>query len=312
MGVSLNFYPQLDDKLYNMIGYSKELYKASYTNENTTCKLELENSDGTHIFEVRDDKCCWEPDTFNLKLNQTYIINNPEFLFGKDGIVCENAEIGLAVLWMSKTSNQRGVEIISTINKNSIHPLKSNLNIEFDKGQIKGQIRLRTVLYLKNKGIPQSGEEYLCNIEGAILGELDEDEFIIDGNGSVFPIVQVDQQSSPLWWVNCDWQDPMIDEFSEENVRICLNSAHPNFKKLNIEKGLKESPLLLEIIASAIQIIIEKIKDSEDINEILSGNGFDEGSIAAAVYYFKETFDLDISSSERLAISLRKYLDNRI
>ena len=52
---------------------------------------------------------------------------------------------------------------------------------------------------------------------GTILGVLDETKVIIDGNGSLFPIHMVSNLTEPLWWVQCNWEDPTQDSFTDDN-----------------------------------------------------------------------------------------------
>ena len=98
--------------------------------------------------------------------------------------------------------------------------------------------------------------------------------------------------------------------FSEENVCIILNSAHANYEMLKIDTSLKESQLLIEIISSALQIIVQSVKDSvgNDWNKIISGQGFDSRSIAEIVYFFISKFEWDVSTANSLSLSLRKFL----
>jgi hypothetical protein len=164
---------------------------------------------------------------------------------------------------------------------------------------------------LKNPGVSLDHEKHLANTAGVLLGTFDQFTIILDGNGSMFPIVEVFEPSQPLWWVRCDWTDPLIDRF-DEDIQICLNGCHPNYKLLKTESGLKGSPLLIEIIASALQIIVEKLKESEYWEDIISGRNYEQGSIAEAANYFITNFQWDTHSSERLALTIRKDLESRI
>ncbi|KMJ57114.1 hypothetical protein AB685_16960 [Bacillus sp. LL01] len=315
MSIQLNFFPVLTQDLFEKIGYELGLFELSYTSGGFSNALDAVPADSTgrnSQLQVRDEKNVWEPDGFNLCVKRSYTINVPKFLFGENGIAGGEDEIGIALLWTSKASNQRGIHIIADFNSKTPFPYTFNLNKEFPAGQLKGSISLQTVLYMKTTGIREPNEIHLANKAGIILGVLDEYTLVIDGNGSVFPIVEVSEPSQPLWWVNCQWNDPTEDAFDEESVRICINKAHANYKIIKMEGGLKESPLLLDIIASALQIIIQKVRESDYWEEIKKGEDLEPGSIGQAVNYFITTFNWDVHSPESLALSIRKDFDNRI
>ncbi|MBP3966254.1 hypothetical protein [Paenibacillus lignilyticus] len=314
MSTALNLFPVLSDELMVKIGFEAGNYEFKYhinglehplTSSSYDTQARLDN------IQISDERSEWTPDIHDLSIKRTYTINNPVFLFGVNGIVAEDAEIGIALMWASKTSNQRGVKVIGGIRKNS-GGIVFDFETVFPPGQLKGSMGFETILFLKEPGLRKDTERHLANSTGITLGSLDICHIIIDGNGSVFPIVEVEEKSQPLWWVKCDWTDPMGDRFEEENVRICINKAHPNYSLLKLEDGFKESPLLIDIIASALQIIIQKVKESEFWNEIVSGQNFESGSVAEAINYFLNTFNWNPYSPEDLALSIRRDFDSRI
>ena len=105
--------------------------------------------------------------------------------------------------------------------------------------------------------------------------------------------------------------DAMQDKFESENVEIRLNKAHPNYDALKIETSMVESPLFLEVISSALMVIVESAKESlgEDWDTVLSGTGFESGSIAEAIYYFVTRLQWDISSPAKLLASIKEFFE---
>ena len=68
---------------------------------------------------------------------------------------------------------------------------------------------------------------------------------------------------------------------------------------------------LSEIMASAIQIIIEKIRGNPgDWEKIMSDRDFLPGSIAQILQYMRQSFDWDFTSPEELAKDIRAYTYN--
>ncbi|GIP42370.1 hypothetical protein J45TS6_08290 [Paenibacillus sp. J45TS6] len=314
MSTALSLFPVITEELENKIAVEASRYKFYYLEENEYHILECETDAQlqNNSYQIIDQRGQWDPERHALYLEKKYFINNPHFLFGENGVASKDAEIGLAVMWSSKTSNQRGINHIGSF-RNSSDEVELSLETEFKAGSLRGSIHLETILYLKDPGKLTEKEKHLADTSGVILGRLDSDIIIIDGNGSIFPIVEVEHKSRPLWWVECDWADPMADAFDEENVRICINKKHKNYKVLKLaNENIGQSPLLIEIISTAVQIIIQKVRESESWTEIKNGVNFDSGSIAQAVHYFLNTFEWDVNSPEDLAISIRQDLETRI
>ena len=95
---------------------------------------------------------------------------------------------------------------------------------------------------------------------------------------------------------------------------MIFNQAHPNYSLLKVDAGMNGSPFLVDVLASALQIIIWKAVESVgyDIDRIVNpSSSVAPGSILDAVHYFLKTFEWDVSSPERLAESIRKDFDGR-
>jgi hypothetical protein len=89
-------------------------------------------------------------------------------LFGPNGIACNNAKLGIALMWTSPDSKQRGVIPIGEI-ENSQRDLEFELNYEFSEAQLRGSVEFSTIIYLKEAGTPLWGEEHLANQYGCIF-----------------------------------------------------------------------------------------------------------------------------------------------
>mgnify|MGYP001195773627 CR=1 FL=1 len=308
-------FPVLSEELHTKVGFQAVQYTFTYHSEELEYHLSTEILDSqvrTDSLKVFDDKGLWTAAEHDLCLKRTFVLNNAFFLFGENGVAPQEAEIGLAVMWTSKASNQRGTILIDKFRYEPGKSLEFKVDGSFASGLLKTNVKLQTILYLKEPGRKKPNENHLANTTGIVLGVLDETVVILDGNGSVFPIVEVKESSKPLWWVECDWVDPLYDRFDEENVKICLNKSHPHYSFLNLEETDMKSPLLTEIIANALQIIIYKAKESNYWDDIIKGKDFEPGSVAEAVYYFINTFSLDVFSPEDLAASIRVDFDVRM
>mgnify|MGYP001467968043 CR=1 FL=1 len=305
MSTLLSFYRQLDEELFQKIRYTEQPLRASYTNENGEfIEMEVALEEGQeNTFQLLDPKVHWDPELHNVDFHFEIEIENPRFLFGNNGLTDSKGELGVAIRWHSRDSSQmriKPVGIIKSTDYNFYH--KDKLSIE--KGVIRGQITLEVLLYMYS---PSPMQQVAA---GTILGTLSSCNILIDGNSSMFPILEIDDPTKPLWWVECNFEDALYDSFTDDHVSIIINVGHRNAKHLKLDRGIGSSPLLLEILGSGIQTIIEEAKLQGDWEDIIN-NRSEPGSIGEAIYYFIESFSWDTSSPTKLLKSIREDFDKR-
>lgn len=311
MSKVLTLYPMVDDNLRNKLICEFGDFEFSYNNPHyKELKTQLlEVSKETALLKFEDPDYTWDPEAHNLKVKRFSKISNPNFLFGEKGVVPNDSELAIGLIWSSKAVNIRGAKFLKTFTVDSERPLTFDIDIDFLKGTLKQELLLEVVIYVYKAGIVEPNEIHLCNIPGNIVGRLENTKIILEGNGSVFPIVEVEEATMPLWWVVCSWTDIQEDKFDVENIKICINRAHNNFDQVYTGKKIGNSPLFLEILGSALQTIIEKAKESPAWINVKSGDGLVPGSIGEAINYFINSFNWDISSPEKLSRSIRLYLE---
>ncbi len=308
---TISLYRYLDEKLLNKIGYEVEPVIFSHTSEEEERLffLEEDGEERLDVYLMNDKEGIWDPGIHDLTVRQWCSIEMPRFLFGSSGIATEDSCIGIAVSWYSRTSALRGIKPLSSFKSNVLGPKEFDLEVTFKKGQLRGAVVIETILYLKKSG--QQTESGFATETGTVLGILDRKVLFFDGEGSEFPIVEIEDPAKPLWWVECNWTDPLTDLFDTDNVRIYLNQKHRYSKEINFRKGIGQTPLLIEILASAFQIIISELSQGTEWTDIKLGQNFEKGSIGEAIYYFLSTFDWDTSSPEKLAKTIREGLYSR-
>lgn len=251
----------------------------------------------------------YNSDNHNLEIEGQIDIQHPDCFFGEEtGIAYKNSILGLAVLWVSKSSSQRGILSIAEL-KYQTNPVSFPYLIKFESGMIRGIIDLSVVLYLKQsaKGLNAN----FADVPGTILGTLFEQQVSIDGTGSLFPIVVYEKQDDPLWTIEYNSEDPKEDLFATDNLAIKINSAHKYYPQLKMDAGgIADSVLLREIIANGLAMLINKVKENlSDWEEIMHGES-SNGSIGAAVHYFVTTFEWNTDSIDELSFSIRKTFDS--
>lgn len=313
MAANISLFPVITDELLSKIRFQASPYELYYVRDDQEYILRAEEIDSsTTVHKVIDDEGIWSPNDYQLCIRRKYSVRTYQCLFGINGIACRNAKLGIALMWTSSDSKQRGVIPIGTI-ENSQRDLELELNYEFAVAQLRGAVEFSTIIYIKEAGTPLWDEEYLANQYGCVLGEL-ENKFVIrlDGVGSVFPMYEIHEPGQPLWYVKCDWDDPTYDLFSD-CVAININTAHKNYKYLDKTKRTFDEQLLKEIMASALGVIITKLKEQGNYWDVTTiGEDLQSGSVSEAINYFINTLEWDVSGPEPMSLSIRKFFDQRM
>ena len=317
MSNSYNLFPIIDEDLLESIEYQIDDVNLSYFDDGETHNLDVDNllnlKQKNTVVTIKDSRLVWEPENYELRIIKSITIKKPQLLFGENGITNNDSTLGLAVMWISTKSNQRGIIPFSSFKHDSETVTATFSNI-FKHSQLRGSIVLKTVLYLKEPSITFDFK-YMANETGTIVGTLDTIEMLIDGDGSSFPIVTVSKENEPLWSVFYNESaDPSTDSFDEENVCIMLNDMHPQFDSLKIKDSFKESQIFVEVISSALMIIIQSVKESvgDDWEAMLSDTEVEPGSIAQAIRGFVKDLNWDVSSPNNLSVSIRKFFDENL
>ena len=304
-------FPTLSEDLKQKIRIQESPYSFFYIDGEIKHALECKDFGSSNKFSLFEENGPWNVDEYNFGFSKSYKIRFQNCLFGRDGIVCQNAELGIAIVWTSADSKQRGVIPANGSVKFSNDTTEINVEHLFDKAQLRGCVGLQTVLYIKKPGTPFDDENHLANSYGFILGELSNDILFLDGNGSEFPVQINNEPGQPLWRVKCDWDDPKTDLFSE-SVSIILNEGHPNFTFIDKKSPNYNQAMVVEIFSQALLIIITKLKQDESYwNDTINENNLSPGSVSEAVAYFVNTLNWDSQSAENTSLSIRKFFEGK-
>lgn len=318
MANPIYLYPSLTETMKEGIFQAKN-YIISYDNEGFEKELDYELAEVGALYHCLKSDGKWNVDTHNLYFKRSIALKNFKKLFGPFGIASKNSKLGLSVIWTSPDSRQRGAVLVKKFNVSSEewndkqdHTfVEADIDIEFPCAKLRGDVKFSIVLSIAEAGKPNDDEIHLANEEGFVLGELDTFVIRIDGNGSLFPVYEVYEPNHSLWHVRCDWTDPMVDPFSE-TVSININKAHKNFKY--IDRGQKTfcAQLLIEVMSAALCCIVEKIRSEKYLDQILSDEEVESGSVGEAIRYFSQTLGWDLSAPDKLSCSAREFFDRRI
>ena len=302
---AIRFYKTLDDNDYlEKIAYCRKNLKAFYVKDENTDSLSVKSTSES-TFRVTDPEHNWNIESDGLIFQLNFSLNSLSILFGAEGIVPDDALLGIGVICTSTFSDRLDAFQIKTFDHN-VKNLEVTETVSLPKGNYNGNLIFKIVLYLSSCKYPVSGFPHQS---GTILGQLDT--FIIDiyKENLLFPVFEADYPEQPLWWVNCQWVDIEYDLFIKENISIIINKSSKDYNKIQKEGSAEYNPgYLAEIMASAIQLIIEKIRSSpKDWEKLMSEQDYAPGTIVNIIQYMRSTFEWDFTSPEKLAKDLRTF-----
>lgn len=310
MATNISLFPVLNTEILEEIKLNKYHETCYYNREGQSFLLDKEQIEA-NTYKLVDPIGLWTPDDYNIGISMKYTLNNYDCLFGEFGVACNNATIGLALIWKSADSKQRGAVQFGEVRK-GLDEINIELKQEFLKAQLRGSVEITILMYIKGTGLPECNEEHLANEYGCTLGELETFIIQLDGNGTMFPMYESYEPGLPLWYIKCDWIDPTCDLF-EDVIGIHINTAHKNYKYIDKTKNTYNEQLLKEVMSGAITLMISKLREDRVFWEVTTkGENLEPGSVSQAIYYFINTLEWDLSTQDTMSISIRKFLDQRM
>ena len=313
-------YPSVPDAdAYGMKVLNKGWSVFYHNRDNELTELNYKPADLNNKVNCIETDGLWEADKSGLVICNHIAITRFRNLFGPAGVACRNAKIGVSAVWTSPESRQRGAvkgsefcltegDFETAEDRSSC---ETELMVEFRRPSLRGEVTVSVILYIAEPGTPGPDEKHLANEKGLILGTIDTFTLLLDGNGSLFPVYEVYEPDKPLWYVRCDWIDPLTDSFSE-TVSININKAHKDFKYIDQTQNTFCKQLLTETMAAAVCCIIEEARNSEFWDQITDDESHEHGSVAEAIKYFQDTLKWDLASPLSLSESVRSFFDGRI
>lgn len=304
MSTKINFYKTLvhDDVKRLNTSTSFSFY---YVEDSKRKKLN-HKEDGQFIsLESEDGEWDCEKDGIGIECN--IIIDNVAMLFEK-GIVYDDSELGLCCLWNSVESKQKGILGVEIIKKQEVSQV-FHYEKFFNSKTYYGSIELEFVLVLMKESI-HTENPAINNTLGVRLGELCLKMIKLDGSGSIFPIVNINDKKGPLWAIVMDYGDPSQDLFCDA-VKIELNIAHKDYKYIDLKnKDYFCNRLVNEIVCNAIIKLFLKLKIDKSLDN-LEAQTCCEGSVLQVIKYLIETKGFRTDSVETISDSISRYFETK-
>lgn len=256
--------------------------------------------DDTEDIMLVDDSRNWSVLHDDLVIKQKIVLENPDILFGDGGIISEGSKLGIAVHWYSRSSRQQGAVPIGYFSKKESR-FEIEAEMEFDQKQFREKLTYSLILYAHEV---EESTDIFADRTGYILGKLFETNITLEGKGSKFNIMCVEEENAPLWDLKCEWDD--INESFEDTVRLKLNELHPDYRYLNkLDKNYNEI-FFSEILISVVVQIIMKAVEYGQIEEIQNASNLDNDSIGSLISYYLNTYKINTASISDIYSSVVK------
>ena len=312
----LYFYPKLTPELKEACGYSSDKYIFSYEYQGEYHGLRQK---GSSTLKLSDPLEIWKIETEGIRINKNVRIAYPQFLYGKDGIACQGAELGICITWTNKALTQTG--IILPVNDVTLPQGRScKFEFSFAPGTILGDLELSLNLYIKKSAAEiLPNEDSLMNEAGGSVGELETVVLDFSSIYMEFPIEEFKSEKEPLWWVEfSQWEDPKVsDLFTRDNVCLYLNpyySCCPAPSTSGDESTIKNLDLLIDILAQTYMLMFTRLSE-DDLRATQQDIGLSPNSICSILHQFIEEceeelhFETPEALLKSLQINIRKKLE---
>lgn len=277
----LSFFPTLTEELIDSCDCRCSKYIFSYNDQRQEQELKQSGKSTIKLSEATDS---WKIEQDGLIFRKEIKITHPHLLYGKQGIAPCGSEIGICIMWTNRFLTQTGY-----ILPNSDSILSTGRTCifyhEFMPGEIKGDLELSLIFYLKNKAESiTADEEHLNNEVGVTLGEIETIALDFNSIYMEFPIEECNVSDQPLWWVEfSQWEDPRVDLFSKENICLYLNTAYDDCPMVG--ENIKNLELLIQIISTTYLLIFKNLNE-EDLNATKHDVGLNPNSICSIMHQF--------------------------
>jgi hypothetical protein len=308
-------YPMLSQEMQNESGMSVGKYTFSYSYRGKFYDLQQK---GKEIVKLTDPLDLWNIETEGLCLKKEIQIVYPNLLVGEHGIICEDADLGLCIIWTNKTLTQTGY-ILPQKDIMTRHGRICDFDYSFEPGTISGDLELKLVAYVQTRATKiLPGEETLINEEGVIIGE--PERIILDFNSLYmeFPIEEMQSEKEPLWWVEfSEWEDPKtIDMFTKDSLCLFLNPYYKDCPAPSTSAGsntINNLDLLVDILSQTYLMIFQRLSE-DDLKATKQNIGLQPNTICSIMYQFIEDCNEELhwESPEKLLKSLEINIRNKL
>lgn len=310
---NLFFFPKATSSKLEEAGVICAPYRFTYKSDGQEYGLTATKKHPAKLEEVSET---WKIENDGLCINRSVRVEFPEVLQGPSGVVCRDAQLGVCIIWTNRTLTQMGY-ILPYSEQRFGGMLRLIFEHEFLPGEIRGDLMLETVLYVKTPAVNVEEDELsLINEAGVTVGELDTLALDFGNIHMEFPIIEIKDKNEPLWTIRfSQWEDPAsTDLFTEDNVCLYLNSYYESCPTFG--NTIKDPDILIEIMTAAYFLIFTKIADLDKnlITRIKNDDDLEPETICKAMQYFCASCDpaLRFDSPDMLHRTIHQNIENMV
>ena len=280
-----------------------------YITENDIKEIKEQKFDNTShekIYQLIDEDYEWNPKIHSLIMDISVSLKDCSSIFGTNGSCYEDSIVGVGLTWKTDKSKIKRCIKICEITKDSKDITVPVNSIKLD--DVSSNITFKVFFYIVSPG-KTNGIKYFGNEQGIILHEQVMWTIIINGTGSIFPIIEIEDEG-PLWTYMCDIDDICEDYFDNEHIEIRINTKHPAYEFIHPKSQTYNVYFLNELMSNAIATIIMDIRSKQSNGKIDLDEDFESGSILQAIKYFNDKLNFDINGSyDNLLKTVKEYFD---
>ena len=267
----LFFYPTLNE--INAKDFGVEVGEFVFSYNGVTLK-----EDETGVLRNPTEKT-WFVENHGMTVKASVRLSTPGQLYGRGGVACNGAKIGFFAIWSNPSTMQS-----DSCTLESVDGVNFELTHYFSPETIKGTFNIDIHAYIEFPAINVlEGEDFLMNERGVSIGIIASKSILLNDDHLSFPILEVNEDDRPLWWVTLEWEDPKVERF-DNCVAVYLNKKFKTYPKSG-----KDSEFLCTIMASVYFLIINKLRtnDEDIMRSIFNGSDdFEEFSICSVMSHF--------------------------
>lgn len=270
----------------------------------------FENTSNKKIVQLIDDDYEWNPKEQSLFLTLNIKMNNVSSLFGKEGSCYKDATLGVGLVWKPEKSRIKRCKKLFEFN--SSNNLIDCTVKDIELPNISSNVDFNVVIYISKPG-SVDGNPFFANEEGMILYNELLWTIIMEGNGSIFPVYEIEDEGGPIWSYYCDVIDITEDSFDREHIEIRINTKHPSYSMVHPKSPTYSEAYVNEILSSALAVIILDLRSKQENNLIDLSEECERGSILEVLKYFSDKLGFKINDNyNSLLNSIKTFFDKEI
>lgn len=309
MSNRIESFPMLNENIVSELNINLKSLEGKYNFNNVINKLEfIQDGENNNDF-VLDNNGIWTSDANELQIFGEFEISNYNILFEEYQLAKKDTILGVALTYISSGSSKTYTKPIVDIAYENNDQKIVDFTLNFEAGELSSILSLRFSIYVKEA--KADNNSVFAQNTGTVLGEIYNCNLIIEGQGSEFPIVIIENPESPLWDMEVDFES-FDDIFSKDTICLKINKAHKQFSKLGIDKISSNNNLVWkEILASFFVNVFLVAQEIESLDTILNQD-IQEGTVGGFLKFMIMTFNISQKELKNLAIlsnQIRKELD---